>query len=118
MPPSRRVDYFDITHHLDIRTTDDPEAMKKLDEILRRLGLIEKSIKQGDEALMADLSALEREVQENSDAVASATSLMEGLSEQLRQAAGDPAAIQALADELDANTQALAEAVVANTPQA
>ena len=65
---------------------------------------------------MADLSALAAEVSENTDAVNSASALLSSLSQQLRDAAGDPAAVQALADQLDANNAALSDAVAANTP--
>jgi hypothetical protein len=69
---------------------------------------------------MADLSTLQTEVSANSDAVQSAVTLISGLAQQLKDAlaANDPAAIQALADQLDANTQSLAAAVTANTPAA
>lgn len=72
----------------------------------------------GVEAMALDLSAVEREVSENTDAVDSASTLMGALAQELRDAAGDPAAVQALADRLDANTAKLAAAVVANTPSA
>lgn len=67
---------------------------------------------------MADFSAVQTEITENGDAIASAVALLGNLSQQIRDAGNDPAAIQALADQLDANTQALAQAVVANTPAA
>jgi hypothetical protein len=65
---------------------------------------------------MADLAALAAEVSENTDAVQSASALLTSLSDQLRAAATDPAAVQALADQLDANNAALSDAVAANTP--
>lgn len=65
-----------------------------------------------------DLSAVEREVSENTDAVASASALLTTLAQEVRNTAGDPAAVAALADRLDQNNQALSAAVTANTPQA
>ena len=64
---------------------------------------------------MADLEPLAAEVAENSDAVASAVQLLNALSEEIKAAGTDPVALQALVDQLDANTAALADAVVANT---
>jgi hypothetical protein len=66
---------------------------------------------------MADLSALQAEVEQNTSAVDSASRLISGLADQLREAiaANDPAALQALVDQLDANNNALAQAVANNT---
>ena len=47
---------------------------------------------------------------------AGAVTLIGGLAQQLRDNANDPAAIEALADKLDASSDALAAAVEANTP--
>lgn len=114
-PTEKQVQYHDVTLHVD--STTDPGIEDKLDLILEKLGIIERSIKTGDTAIMTDLSALQAEVQQNTDATASITSLVEGLAQQLRDAAGDPAAVQALADQLDANTSLLVASVQANTPQ-
>ncbi len=51
----------------------------------------------------------------------SAVTLIQGIAQQLKDAlanGADPAAIQAIADELDAGTNDLAAAVAANTPAA
>ena len=67
--------------------------------------------------LMAlNLERLETEVSENTDAVDSAVALLSTLADEIRNAAGDPAAVEAIADKLDSNSQRLAEAVAANTP--
>lgn len=42
--------------------------------------------------------------------------LVNGLAQQIRDNAADPAALGALADQLDADSQKLADAVAANTP--
>lgn len=46
----------------------------------------------------------------------SAVTLLTLLAEKLRTAAGDPVAVAAIADALDAQSQSLADAIVANTP--
>lgn len=102
---------------------NDPDAKKiqeKLDviiELLTRLTFQLTEIHEQGEQQMADLSALQTEVSENGEVAASAVALLNGLSQQLKDAlaANDPAAIQALVDQLDANTQGLADAVAANT---
>ena len=48
----------------------------------------------------------------------SAVALITGLAAQIRDAAGNEEALNALADSLDAETNRLADAVAANTPQA
>lgn len=98
-----------------------PELMQMLHRIDYHLVLIGQQlgavIEQGEQE-MADLSALAGEIAENTDAVNSASALLTQLSNELRANATDPAAIQALADQLDANNQALSDAVAANTPAA
>jgi len=87
---------------------------RKLDLVLAAQG-VELS---RQEELLMDLNALASEVEQNGAAVDSAVALLSGLSQMLRDQAGDPAAVQALADQIDANTQRLAAAVTANTPAA
>lgn len=67
---------------------------------------------------MSDLAALTTEVENNASVDASAIVLLNGLSAQLALIANDPAAIQALVDELNSSSASLAAAVVANTPAA
>jgi hypothetical protein len=100
---------FTFYHHY----IPDTEQLNRIEKKLNTL------IKQ-EAAQMATLEDLTTEVQQNGDAVASAVTLLNGLTQQLQDAisANDPAAIQALADSLSANTQSLADAVIANTPAA
>lgn len=69
-------------------------------------------------AQMAQIEDLQAEVNENTDVTQSAITLMNGLSQQLKDAlaSNDPAAVQAVIDQLDQNTNSLAAAVTANTP--
>lgn len=70
--------------------------------------------------MAGELDALRAAVARNTEVDESAIVLLKGLKEKLDAAiaSGDPAAIQALADELGAKNQALADAVTANTPAA
>lgn len=64
------------------------------------------------------LDRVESEVGEMSTVVDSAVALINGLSAQIRDAAGDADKANALADQLDAKANALADAVAANTQAA
>lgn len=87
---------------------------KKLDDIIHLLHrLLEK-----ENRIMADLTALTAQVQANTDAEASAITLLNGLSAQLAAVATDPVKVAELATSLKASADALAAAVVANTPAA
>lgn len=65
---------------------------------------------------MADLTRLTAEVTETTTAIDSAIVLLGQLADLIRANATDPAALDALADQLDTEGNALAAAVVANTP--
>jgi hypothetical protein len=65
-----------------------------------------------------DLSRVEAAVARDNTVNQSAITLLEQLSQLVRDTAGDPAKVAALADALDAQQQALADAVVAHTPSA
>lgn len=67
---------------------------------------------------MADLSKLEASVQKDTDAVNSAVTLLQGLSQAIKDAGVDQTKLDALTTSLDASTQSLSDAVVANTPAA
>ena len=66
--------------------------------------------------MSAALDRLTQEVAETKTAVESAITLIDGLADQIRDLKDDPAALEALADELDAQQAAIAAAVTANTP--
>jgi hypothetical protein len=66
--------------------------------------------------IMAQLDRLILEVQETKTVMASASALIADLAQRIRDNAGNEAALQALADELDAAQGALGEAIAANTP--
>jgi hypothetical protein len=63
-----------------------------------------------------DLTNITQEVQECTSVMSSAVTLIEGLAAKIEELKNDPAALQALADQLDAQSNALAAAVQANTP--
>jgi hypothetical protein len=65
-----------------------------------------------------DISALENEVAEEVTVMASATALINGFADRLREAGADPAKLAKLQSDLDSSGQSLAAAVAANTPAA
>jgi len=65
-----------------------------------------------------DLNKLTAAVARDKTVNESAATLLGQLADLIRATAGDAAAVNALADSLDAQQQALADAVVANTPAA
>jgi hypothetical protein len=67
---------------------------------------------------MLDLTNLTAAAQAETDAETAAINLLQSLATQLSAAKADPAAVQAIADQLNTNAAALAAAVVANTPSA
>lgn len=91
--------------------------------IAHRLGNIEailKSILFKEEQMAGELDALKVDVAESVDVQNSAIVLLNGLKAALDAAiaSGDPAALTALSASLDSTKDALAAAIVANTPAA
>ena len=66
---------------------------------------------------MSHLDSLEVQVRATTSEIQSAILLINGLADKLREFANDPARINELADQLHDSSTALAEAIVANTPQ-
>ena len=70
------------------------------------------------EQVMADLTALTAEVERNTSVDQSAIALLTGLAAQIEALKTDPVALQTLADQMKGSSDALAAAVLANTPAA
>ncbi len=68
------------------------------------------------EAMSAALDKITAEVTETKGIIQSAVTLINGLAQQIRDLKDDPAALNALADSLDSDSKALADAVAANSP--
>ena len=90
--------------------------INRLEQKITQLSARISELTVGVEVMALDTSALEAEISENTDVVASASSLMTTLAEEIRATAGDPAKVAELANRLDQNNQALATAVATNTP--
>ena len=71
---------------------------------------------QNQKKIMADLTELTAAVERDTEVDQSAITLLQGLKAALDAAGTDPVALKALSDKIGSSTQALADAVVANTP--
>lgn len=99
--------------------TMDPELLSILLRIERRIVAMHTDLLAMEQAMSQELDDLKREVAENKTVLElAATKLQEGLDQisalrvqidQLNQNKDDPAAIEAIAQELDAQTKALEE---------
>ncbi len=90
------------------------EILGRFDSLDRKLHRVLKK----EVEIMADLTVITAKVQKTTDIEQSAVVLLGQLAELIRANATNPAELQALADQLDTNADALAAAVVANTPAA
>lgn len=91
-----------------------PELKAVLADIINRLIRIEGVVQMTQD----EVTLLQAKVAEQTSVIESAVTLLNGLHAALIAAAGDPAAVTAIANSLAANTAALAAAVAANTPAA
>jgi len=66
--------------------------------------------------MSGNLDALTAEVTRNTEVDASAIALLNGLAAKIVELKNDPVALQKLADDMRVSSDALAAAVVANTP--
>ncbi len=98
-----RIEVVNLHVHLELSD----RAMQKLDTILAQ-GV----------SMSAALDKITGEVTETKSIIESAVTLINGLAQQIRDLSEDPAALNALADDLDASSKSLADAVAANTPAA
>lgn len=98
------------------RSTDHKlgEIVKRLD----RMGRVQKLQLLLELRMAKELDDLAAAVARNSEVDASAIQLLQGLKAQLDAAGTDPVKLKELSDSLGGSTDALAAAVVANTPAA
>ena len=85
------------------------EVTARLDAILETLGLMESNI-------MKELDDLKAQVTANRTVLTSAVTLINGIADRITAAGVDPKALADLSASLKSDDDALAAAVVANTP--
>ena len=100
-------------------TIADLFGITKVQNAVDKILEIVREIKQGGITMAGELEVLKEAVASNTTVIGSAIVLLQGLKQKLDEAiaSGDPAALQALSDELGAQDQALADAIKANTPE-
>lgn len=88
----------------------------KLERMLNHQEWLLHKILERITTMSAALDRLTQEVAENRTAVDSAITLIGGLADQIRELKDDPAALEALANELEQQQADIGAAVTANTP--
>lgn len=101
---------------------DDERWQRKVNAEFAKIHRALASLTKGLKTIMATLDAITTAVTNEETVEASIIALVQGIAQQLKDliAAGNvtPAQVQAVADQIDADTAALSAAVVANTPAA
>jgi hypothetical protein len=92
------------------------KVLKRLDAMLARIDSLFALLTSFSEKTMKELDDLTVQVKANTDAEASAVTLLGQLSDLIKAAGTDPAKLAALTSSLDSSKQALAAAILANTP--
>lgn len=91
--------------------SEDKQQLNRIEAMLVRLTTTGATI-------IMTIQDLKTQVEKNTAIEESAVTLIQGLAAQIKAAQNDPAAIQALADELTKSAADLAGAITANTPAA
>jgi hypothetical protein len=105
------IDLSDVHVHIHLDQREAPRWAQTLREMVSR-------VLANQETIMATIEELEAAVTRNTDVDESVLTLLAGISQQLKDAQGNPAKIAEVIAKLDANTQKMADAVTANTPSA
>lgn len=102
-----------------------PTQLDRIEAMLKKVDLQNQqqtqllaSLVTGDQIMSAELDFLTAQVAENTDTEASAVALLQNLHDLLVAAGTDPVKLGALANTLKGSRDALAAAIVANTPAA
>ena len=98
--------------------SDVVQVMAVLSRIEKKLDILTRKTETQMSAIDDAVAGLTTQVQANTDAEQSSIALIRQLADLIHSNASDPAAITALSEKLKASADALAAAVVANTPAA
>lgn len=90
--------------------------LDRIELVLYRLQAAIKLLAKEERMAQADIDALKAAVERNTSVTDSAVVLIQGLAQQIKDAADDPAQLQALAAQIDKEAGELAAAVTAGTP--
>jgi hypothetical protein len=98
--------------HIHVHYHGKPEDI----ELLQNVFTLTKSIHTKLNEMTPELQRLTDEVSEMKSVTQSAATLLGSLSQLIRDNANNPAALNALADDIDSSNKQLADAITANTP--
>jgi len=93
----------------------------KIDQLIAAQATTQRREEREEQALMTMIDAIKKlqdDVAAQTEVVQSAEMLINSIPQLIRDAAGDPAALEQLASTIEANSAGLADAVAANTPAA
>lgn len=88
------------------------------EELIPDLARLTQEFDEQRSNMSVKFDTLRTEVSETKTVMGSAKTLIEGLSQRIKDADGDPVELKAITDDLDGSTNDLAAAVAANTPAA
>ena len=107
-----------ILERIDVQIAAMLAGQQTILEIVQSINRKETQQLQQEADMSAQLDNLKAKVAANTTVIQSAIVFINGLSQALRDARDDPAAIDALATELETRDQELSGALVTNTPAA
>ena len=105
---------FDVNVVIHVYQPEAGETTKTLALILNALTNLKNEV----QTMGSDLTALTAQVTANTTVEGSAVTALNGLAAQIASLKNDPVALQGLSDQLKTSSDALAQAIVANTPAA
>lgn len=116
-----RLDFEDLSITLQVDRLPEIEDLllkiaRDIDEMRQDIKEFVESWQEREDLEDMDLSAIQSAVERNTSVTQSVVVFVQQIAQQLKQNAGDANAVRALADQLNNNTQAIADAVTANTP--
>lgn len=116
-----RLDFEDLSITLQVDRLPEIEDLllkiaRDIDEMRQDIREFVESWQEREDLEDMDLSAIQSAVERNTSVTQSVVVFVQQIAQQLKQNAGDANAVRALADQLNNNTQAIADAVTANTP--
>lgn len=93
-------------------------AITRIDKAVAQIAITVNAIKAEEDQIMTAVDDIQADVTAEDTVIDGAVTLLKGLADALKAAGTDPAKLAALHTDITTKTQALADAVAANTPAA
>ncbi len=94
------------------------DTIARIDRNVKSIAITVNAIKAEEDQIMSTVDDIQADVTAENTVIDSAVALLKGLADALKAAGTDPAKLAALHTDITTKTQALADAIVANTPAA